>query len=151
MWAVPWALSVIAGLTLGVVTTRPRRPRAVESDVDRAVSDFYDRIRRGKCVVMFTATWCGPCKLAGPLMNSIQESGDYPKMDFMKIDIATEEGKVICAEYGIRGLPTFMFFNEGAPFGTASMGARAATTLAEQVRQLDAAASPSLMLAGLEL
>jgi thioredoxin 1 len=142
-------LSLVAGILLGVLTNA-RRFRRGESETDKSVREFYKTIRRGKSVVMFTAAWCGPCKIAGPMMTSIQESGEYPRMDFMKVDIGSEEGKVICSQYGVRGLPTFMFFNEGEPYGDATMGARATTNLGEKVRELDAAMSPSLMLASLD-
>jgi hypothetical protein len=68
----------------------------------------------------------------------------------MKVDVASEEGKVMCGRYDIQGLPTVLYFNDGDTFGSPSRGARASCSLEQEVRALAAAASPSLFLAGLE-
>lgn len=57
-------------------------------------------------VLYFTATWCPPCKMIAPVFEKL--SKDFPKTKFVKIDI--DDHNDTAAEYGIRSVPTFMFF-----------------------------------------
>jgi len=58
-----------------------------------------------KKLLYFSATWCGPCKQLGPIMNEV--SLDIP---VKKIDVDQESG--IAQKYGIRNVPTVILINE---------------------------------------
>lgn len=57
-------------------------------------------------VLYFTASWCPPCKMIAPVFEKL--SKDFPQTKFVKIDI--DDHNDAASEYGIRSVPTFMFF-----------------------------------------
>ena len=71
-------------------------------------------------IIDFYATWCGPCKMMAPMVESL--AGKYAgKIDFYKVDIDQEPE--LAADFGIRSIPTFLFIPlKGNP--TMQMGAR---------------------------
>ncbi|WP_417353662.1 thioredoxin [Flavobacterium alkalisoli] len=58
-------------------------------------------------VVDAYADWCGPCKMYGPLFNEVAQEL-WNKAEFYKID--TEKNPMISVKFGIRGIPTTLFF-----------------------------------------
>lgn len=62
-----------------------------------------------KVLVKFSASWCQPCK---DLQSTIDNLGDELQVDeiqYIDIDVDTNAAK----EYGIRGIPTLILFEEG--------------------------------------
>ena len=70
-------------------------------------------------IIDFYATWCGPCKMMAPMVESL--AGKYAgKIDFYKVDIDQEPE--LASVFGIRSIPTFLFIPmKGNP--TIQMGA----------------------------
>ena len=70
-------------------------------------------------VIDFYTTWCGPCKMMAPVVESLAEK--YAgKIDFYKVDIDQEPE--LASVFGIRSIPTFLFIPmKGKP--TIQMGA----------------------------
>lgn len=61
-------------------------------------------------IVDFWAEWCGPCRLVGPIVTEIGE--EYKdKVVVGKLDVDSNPGTP--AKYGIRNIPTLLFFNKG--------------------------------------
>jgi len=61
-------------------------------------------------IVDFWAVWCGPCRMVGPIVNEIGE--DYKDTIVVgKVDVDNNPG--VAAKYGIRNIPTILFFNNG--------------------------------------
>jgi len=55
----------------------------------------------------FSAGWCNPCKMLGPIMNEISQ-----KIPVQKIDV--DSNSEIAQRYGIRQIPTVVLVNGDA-------------------------------------
>lgn len=70
--------------------------------------------RPGKVLVKFGAPWCGPCKSVEPTLEEMVSEG------FPVFDVNTDEDQDSAIKYGIRGIPTFIVFNNGIEFNRTS-------------------------------
>jgi len=61
-------------------------------------------------LVDFWAVWCGPCRMVGPIVEEL--SNDYgDKAVIGKVDV--DNNPEISAKFGIRNIPTLLFFKNG--------------------------------------
>lgn len=68
-------------------------------------------INSGKPVVIdFWAEWCGPCRMVGPVVEELAKEYDG-KVIIGKMDV--DENVDTPNEYGIRNIPTILFFKDG--------------------------------------
>ncbi|SRR6056297_616372 len=61
-------------------------------------------------IVDFWAEWCGPCRMVGPIVEEIGNDFEGKAM-VTKVDVDNNPG--ITAKYGIRNIPTILFFKGG--------------------------------------
>lgn len=74
-------------------------------------SNYQELIASGKPVVIdFWATWCGPCRMVAPIIEELAKEYEG-RVAIGKCDV-DEQGDV-SAEFGIRNIPTVLFFKEG--------------------------------------
>lgn len=64
-------------------------------------------------VVRFSADWCGPCKAFAPAFNEVAASDTQATY----VDIDADSNPDLTAEYGVRGLPSVLFFIHGQVVG----------------------------------
>ena len=77
------------------------------------MNDFEKLINDSKpTLVDFFATWCGPCKMQGPILEQLKnEVGD--KANVVKVDI--DRNQALAAQYRVQSVPTLILFKAGQP------------------------------------
>ncbi|XP_020213074.1 thioredoxin X, chloroplastic [Cajanus cajan] len=75
-------------------------------------TEFKETVLKANCPVLveFVATWCGPCRLIAPAMESLSKEYE-DRLTVVKIDHDANPGLI--EEYKVYGLPTLILFKNG--------------------------------------
>jgi len=78
-------------------------------------SSFEARVLQADKPVLvdFWAPWCGPCKAVGPILEKLADSY-ADQILFAKCN--ADDSQQTAAKFGIRSIPTLMFFKDGGIF-----------------------------------
>ena len=68
----------------------------------------FEKLIENDTVVDFYATWCGPCKMFGPIF---EEVANEKNINFVKLDV--DKYGDIARKYGVMSIPTIILFNDG--------------------------------------
>ena len=74
--------------------------------------NFKQEVEEARVPVLvdFWASWCGPCKMMGPVVEQIAEDmGDSARVCKINIDEQPE----LASQYNVMSIPTFILFKEG--------------------------------------
>ena len=83
-------------------------------------------------VVDFWATWCGPCRMVAPVLAELATEYDG-QITVGKCDV--EENEELAEEFGIRNIPTILFFKGGVAVDKL-VGAQSKSRLEEKFKSL---------------
>ncbi len=73
-------------------------------------TNFAQIVGNGLTLVDFWAQWCGPCRMFGPIFESVSEQISGVK--FVKFEI-DETNRITPAKFGIRSIPCVLAFRDG--------------------------------------
>ena len=59
-------------------------------------------------LMQFTAEWCGPCKMIGPILEELSQELEN-KIKIVKVDV--DKNGEIAVKYSIRSIPTLIIIN----------------------------------------
>ena len=79
-------------------------------EINDSTIDTYLSGSTSPVVLDFWAPWCAPCRMLSPVVEEIA-SENAGKFNVAKINI--DESPVTASKYGIRSIPTLMFFKNG--------------------------------------
>lgn len=73
-------------------------------------ANFKETISNGVTLVDFWAPWCAPCRMLSPIIEKLAE--EYSgRVNVCKLN--TDDEQEIASQYGIRSIPTIIFFKNG--------------------------------------
>lgn len=68
-------------------------------------NEDFDELTKNKVLVDFYASWCGPCKMLSPVLDSLSEEVE---IDIIKIDV--DKHNDLARQYGVMSIPTLILF-----------------------------------------
>lgn len=112
-------------LPIGVVYDAP--VNISDSTFDSEVISYA-----GAVIVDAWAPWCGPCRMVGPILEQLaKEYAGQVKIAKLNVD----ENPGVASRYGIRSIPTMLFFKDGQMINTL-VGALPREEIERQLRAL---------------
>jgi len=75
-------------------------------------SNISDVLTNKIVLIDFNATWCGPCRVLGPLIDELSDMyGDNDSVVIGKLDVDANPSSAL--NYGIRSIPMVIIFKDG--------------------------------------
>ena len=90
---------------------------------------FNNFISGDNVLVQFSAPWCGPCKVLTSVLDGISQNDENVTIAKVDIDSLSD----VASKYGIRAVPTLIYFNNGKESGR-TMGAKPAAKVKEFIK-----------------
>ena len=73
-------------------------------------AEFDESVKAGKVIVDFWATWCGPCKMQGALIDQ-KIVPEHPEIEVLKVNV--DEEPALAARFGVMSIPTLILYKDG--------------------------------------
>lgn len=72
------------------------------------VEEFNEITSKGKTVVDFWASWCGPCRAQAPIVEELEKTTD---VNLVKVDVDADD--TLPADFQVSSIPTLVLFEDG--------------------------------------
>lgn len=73
-------------------------------------SDFESEVKEGIVVVDFFASWCGPCRMMGAVLEEVDKELNG-KAKIIKVDV--DQNQNLARQFGVMSIPTIVVFKDG--------------------------------------
>ena len=78
--------------------------------INLSKSDFDEKTKKGVTLADFWAPWCGPCKMAGPVIDELAE--EY-KGKVLVAKVNVDEEQELAEKFGVMSIPTVVLLKDG--------------------------------------
>ena len=72
---------------------------------------FDSAVASGVCAVDFWAPWCGPCRMQGPIFESVALELEGSGAKFFKVNV--DEAPAVAGRFGVQSIPTILVLKDG--------------------------------------
>ena len=95
----------------------------------KTAPEFEEAIAKGDVLVDFWATWCGPCRMLGPIVDQLAEEYEG-RVVVGKVDV--DQAADLAARFGISSVPSVKLFKGGVEVAS-MVGAAPKSALAKMI------------------
>lgn len=71
--------------------------------------NIEELVNSGVVILDFYAHWCGPCKMLGPVLESLE--AEMPNIKVVKINV--DENEALAMKYNVMSIPTLVLYKDG--------------------------------------
>jgi thioredoxin 1 len=82
-----------------------------ESIKNLTSQEFDDFISSGNVVIDFWASWCGPCRMQGQILD--QGADDFAAAGIKVGKVNIDQERELATRYSVSSIPTLLIFKEG--------------------------------------
>lgn len=92
------------------------------------LENFKKDIANGFVIVDFYAPWCGDCARIEPILKDLEGQHTIHRVNI-------DENENIAGEYGIRRIPTLIFFKDGKEVGSRLVEPKSKNEILEEINK----------------
>ncbi|MGL5042828.1 MAG: thioredoxin [Culicoidibacterales bacterium] len=80
-------------------------------EIINSKDEFNARVKEGKYLIDFYASWCGPCQMLTPVLDEISETLENEGVHIIKVDV--DSAPDIASDFGVMSIPALFLVKDG--------------------------------------